>query len=450
MNLVGEGPLLSDKDFFNPKEKRELELRGLWDEEELKSQQDLATTFRNQRHQVTPKSRRTRQDNKKVLMEMHGVRLEREAESLTEERPDLFPPELWRLVRGNQKKYVAGRFKKYKDPVYLTECVDKILNLLNIGGSKDMHTLEKWGLEGEASEEMIMRAQALANIDVYFFTEKDTADLAFGVIAEIHTTDEKPMRSRPRKLSVIQQAFLEAKTNQIIKVGKLEESNSQWCHGLVLVAYEERIKAFMDKQGETAMTDMFLKEHEDEVATFFRLCIDLRMLNAKTIPDIFPLPRIDDLIESIPRKCGRYSISDICDAFFTCELKEEHRHKTAFRTHNKHLQFAVLPQGFCSSPSIFSRMIARTFEDMEREKFSAYIDDVLNHTDDFEEHIEVQQRVYDRLRRSKLTVKVTKTHLNQESVRFLGHILTKDGRLPDPKSVEAIAESGRIHLPLKK
>ena len=78
MNLVGEGPLLSDKDFFNPKEKRELELRGLWDEEELKSQQDLATTFRNQRHQVTPKSRRTRQDDKKVLMEMHGVRLERE------------------------------------------------------------------------------------------------------------------------------------------------------------------------------------------------------------------------------------------------------------------------------------------------------------------------------------------------------------------------------------
>jgi hypothetical protein len=248
------------------------------------------------------------------------------------------------------------------------------------------------------------------------------------------------MRSRPRKLSVVQQAFLQAKTNIMERLGKLEESTSQWCHGLVLVAYEERIKKFMDKRGDTAMADMFLPKFEKEVATFFRLCIDLRMLNAKTVPDIFPLPRIDDLVESIPRGCSRFSLSDICDAFFTCELKKEHRHKTAFKTHNRHLQFAVLPQGFINSPSIFCRMIARTFKGMEREKFSAYIDDVLNHTSDFGEHLDVQQETYDRLRSSQLTLKVSKTHLNQKRVKFLGHILTEEGRLPDPEAVEAIRE----------
>jgi hypothetical protein len=206
------------------------------------------------------------------------------------------------------------------------------------------------------------------------------------------------------------------------------------------VAYEERIKAFMERQGETALVDMFNIEHEKEVATFFRLCIDLRMLNQKMIPDIFPLPRIDDLVESVPRNCGRFSISDVADAFFTCELREGDRHKTGFRTHNRQMQFCVLPQGLCNSPSIFSRMIAKTFEGMERSRFSAYIDDVLNHTQDFEEHLSTQQEMYTRLRGSRLTLKVSKTHLNQKRVKFLGHILTKEGRYPDPKAVEAINE----------
>ena len=149
----------------------------------------------------------------------------------------------------------------------------------------------------------------------------------------------------------------------------------------------------MAKHGEAAMTTIFEKEHQAEVATFFRLCVDLRMLNARTVPDRFPLPRIDDLLESVPRGCGRYSISDIADAFFKCELNKADRHKTAFKTHDRHLQFAVLPQGFINSPSVFCRLIARTFEGINRERFSAYIDDVLNHTDDFQTHLDMQQNI---------------------------------------------------------
>jgi hypothetical protein len=100
----------------------------------------------------------------------------------------------------------------------------------------------------------------------------------------------------------------------------------------------------------------------------------------------------------------------------------------------------VLPQGFINSPSVFCRLIARTFEGVDRRKFSAYIDDVLNHTEDFQDHMEVQQDTYDRLRASQLTLKLSKTHLNYSEVKFLGHILTKAGRLPDPKAVEAILD----------
>ena len=426
------------------KEKREIETaKEDKIEDVLLTSYVLATMFRNNGNDLCPKAKEEKGTEEQIKRSLRILQVTLEREEIEGERvrPEEFPEHLWELVDPKQQGYVRGRFEKFKDDEYREECINKILKELDIKDSEIRHAL-KWGkgVNKEGREEDIMRAQALANIDIFFFVDKDTAELAKDVEAEINTTDEKPMRCRPRKLSVVQQAFLQAKTGLMERVGKLEESNSQWCHGLVLVAYEERIKSFMDKHGEEAMEKMFMREHEVEVSTFFRLCIDLRMLNSKTIPDIFPLPRIDDLIESIPRKCGRYSISDICDAFFTCNLKKEDRHKTAFKTHDRHLQFAVLPQGFINSPSIFCRMIARTFKGMDRGKFSAYIDDVLNHTEDFDEHLEVQQEMYERLRANRLTLKVAKTHLNQERVKFLGHILTKEGRLPDPKSVEAILD----------
>ena len=65
---------------------------------------------------------------------------------------------------------------------------------------------------------------------------------------------------------------------------------------------------------------------------------------------------------------------------------------------------------------------------------------MLNHTDDFKEHLVIQQEVYNRLRANRLTLKVAKTHLNQDKIKFLGHILVQGVRYPDPKAVEAILE----------
>jgi exodeoxyribonuclease III len=365
-----------------------------------------------------------------------------QTKGLSVSRPESFPERFWAYVEPEQRLLVAERYARYKSRCYLEACLEDILTKLDIQPREEFHTpgwFEPW--EGEpALQENFLRAQALANPHIYFHPDPDEIAMAKGVVADVVTTSEKPFKCRPRKLSVVQQAFLQAKTNIMLRMSQLEEANSEWCHGLVLVAYEDRIQDFMQKHGDEAMSKMFESEHEAEVATFFRLCVDLRMLNARTVPDRFPLPRIDDLLESVPRKCGRYSISDIADAFFKCELNKADRHKTAFRTHDRHLQFAVLPQGFINSPSVFCRLIARTFEGMRRERFSAYIDDVLNHTDDFQTHLDTQQELYDRLGSAGLTLKLSKTHLNYERVKFLGHILTVEGRLPDPEAVEAIRE----------
>lgn len=359
-------------------------------------------------------------------------------------RPEEFPPELWNLVDPEERPYVEGRWLKLADPVYRSECVQQILSKTKLDIYDTKVTRTKWfegGEEGEGwAEDVQFRATCLANLDAHFPPRPGQTDTAKDVDAEIITVDDRPFKCRPRKLSVVMQAFLTQKTDKMLRSGKLEHSSSSWCHGLVLVPYPDRIEKFMAKHGDKAMSEMFDKKHEEEVSKFFRLCIDLRMLNAKTVPDLFPLPRIDDLLGSVPRGCSRYSISDLDDAFFCARIKEEYRYKTAFRTHDRHLQFAVLPQGWINSPSIFCRLIQKTFEGMDRQCFSAYVDDILNHTDDFVEHMRVQQQIYRRLRGANLVMKLSKTHLNYPSIKFLGHILTKEGRMADPGSVEAIRD----------
>jgi hypothetical protein len=249
-------------------------------------------------------------DNPIDLLSMNTMGLEESAV-----RPELFPEELWKLVDPREKGFVEGRFKKFVSQEYLLECVTKIINDLDICKS-DIKSKLPWldkfdDNNGEEWESQIFRAQALANIDVYFFADPDNQDFAKGIQAPIHTVDDKPFKCKPRKLSVVQQAFLMHKTNIMLRYGKLEHSSSNWCHGLVLVPYDDRIQSFMDKHGEKAMEEMFKPEHEAEVSVFFRFCIDLRMLNLKTVPDLFPLPRIDDLIvfpEGVPDILSQMSL----------------------------------------------------------------------------------------------------------------------------------------------
>ena len=96
-----------------------------------------------------------------------------------------------------------------------------------------------------------------------------------------------------------------------------------------LVHYPDRIKAFTQRYGVNAMKEMFKPEHYKEVGTFFRFTTNLRKVNAKTELYHFPLPDAQNVYH-YTRGSRYYSPVDFRDAFFTVELAEEDREKTAF------------------------------------------------------------------------------------------------------------------------
>ena len=99
-----------------------------------------------------------------------------------------------------------------------------------------------------------------------------------------------------------------------------------------------------------------------------RLCVDLRKLNDLIETDEFPIPNIDDLLNSV-RGCQFYSTVDLCSANWQLELTEESKKFVCFRTSNAHYQFNRVPFGLQTLPlfsagswSVSFSIVTRTVE----------------------------------------------------------------------------------------
>ena len=181
----------------------------------------LNTMFKNTDERLTPMSRLYESDKLQIIQ----PKIEREEDG-SGKRPEEFPEDLWALVDPNQREKVAGRFRKFVSKEYLNECIQKVLIDLDIMERKEEEVYWKSN-KIKAKDGKMMKAQALANIDACFFPDPKVAELARDVVAEINTTDEKPMSCCPRKVSVVQRAFPQAKTNIMVRQGKLEVSQGQ-------------------------------------------------------------------------------------------------------------------------------------------------------------------------------------------------------------------------------
>jgi hypothetical protein len=83
-----------------------------------------------------------------------------------------------------------------------------------------------------------------------------------------------------------------------------------------------------------------------------RFCVDYRGLNALTKKDQFPLPRIDELLETFRSKRW-FTTLDLSSGFWQVVLDEESKKKTAFISHRGLHEFNVMPFGLCNAPSTF-------------------------------------------------------------------------------------------------
>ena len=228
----------------------------------------------------------------------------------------------------------------------------------------------------------------------------------------IHTTDELPVKQADRRLPPHLQPEVKEELHKWLNAGIITESSSPYASQIVVV-----------------------KKKTGGV----RICCDFRPLNQKTIKDAFPLPNINEALESL-HGAKYFSSLDLTQGYMQVELDERDRHKTAFRALGSLYEFSRLPFGLCNSPASFGRLMMKIFGDLNMQSLVVFLDDILVHADSIDEMIDRLDTVFSRLKLANLKLKPSKCHLFKEKVVYLGHEISQNGIETSAEKIEAISK----------
>ncbi|GBG74151.1 hypothetical protein CBR_g17864 [Chara braunii] len=160
-----------------------------------------------------------------------------------------------------------------------------------------------------------------------------------------------------------------------------------------------------------------------------RLCIDYRKLNAQTIKNVDPLPRIDDLLERLGG-AKYFSKLDLEVGYHQLEIHPRDMYKTAFKTRYGHFEWVVMPFGLMNASATFQAAMTTEFRDMLNRFVLIYLDDILMYNRTLDEHIVHLRAVLDRLRTAKYKANRAKCEFAQQELEYLGHFVTLQGIRP--------------------
>jgi Reverse transcriptase (RNA-dependent DNA polymerase)/RNase H-like domain found in reverse transcriptase/Integrase zinc binding domain/Chromo (CHRromatin Organisation MOdifier) domain/Retroviral aspartyl protease len=170
-----------------------------------------------------------------------------------------------------------------------------------------------------------------------------------------------------------------------------------------------------------------------------RMVIDYRALNKITRKNRYPLPRIEDLFDSL-QGAKVFSSLDLQSGYHQIRIADEDVEKSAFVTPVGAYQFRVLAFGLANSPAIFSKAMADIFKDCIGKFVCVYLDDILVYSKDEHEHVKHLEIVLALLRKHKLYAKLSKCDFQKQSLKFLGHIVSDQGLQVDHSKVAVINE----------
>lgn len=230
---------------------------------------------------------------------------------------------------------------------------------------------------------------------------------------EIRTGSHTPIKIPPRRIPLFKRQLVDQELDKMLEQGTIEPSESPWSAPICLVK----------KKDGTC-----------------RFCIDFRKLNAVTLRDAYPLPRIDDTLDSLSGSMW-FSTLDLASGYWQIRMSESSKHKTAFVVPHRGLfHFNVMPFGLTNAPASFQRLMEKVLVNLTPHKCLCYLDDIIIMGKTFLEALENLKDVFQRLREANLKLKPKKCSLFQTQVTYLGHVVSENGIACDPLKIQAIEE----------
>ncbi len=161
--------------------------------------------------------------------------------------------------------------------------------------------------------------------------------------------------------------------------------------------------------------------------------VDYRKLNSFMVPDRYPLPLIQELVDKV-QDAQLFTKMDMCAGYNNIRFREGDKEKATFKTNMGLFEPTVMPFRLRNAPAVFQRMMNTQFADIiAMGKVIIYMDDILVATkDDQEEHRQTVNRVLERLAKLDLYLKPGKCQFEVKRIEFLGVILEDGTVTMDP------------------
>ncbi|CDJ35655.1 uncharacterized protein EMH_0028280 [Eimeria mitis] len=177
----------------------------------------------------------------------------------------------------------------------------------------------------------------------------------------------------------------------------------------------------------------------------WRMCVDFKPPNKITVKQKFPMHRVEEILDRL-QDSAVYSAFEFAEAFLQIPIHPEGRHKTAFYTRPRKLEYTCMPFGLVNPPTELQRQLNHDFLGPIAEGLMViYIDDVLVLSRNLQGHLQHLRRALRLLREKQWFVKTQKCLFFMQTISFLGFHVSAAGVEPDPAKIEAIQ---RWPLPL--
>ena len=226
----------------------------------------------------------------------------------------------------------------------------------------------------------------------------------------IQTGNHFPIYHHPRRTSNQIREIIQQETKKMLEEGIIRPSVSPWSSPVVIVRKKDGTPRF---------------------------CIDYRKINNITQKDVYPLPRIEDIVDQLSGSTW-FTKFDLKNGYFQVPILEEDKKKTAFATQDGLYEFNRLPQGLINSPPTFQRIMNETLGNLRWHVCLVYLDDIVVYSESFTQHLRDVEAVCTALSKSNFKLNVSKCEIFKQEITFLGYKIGNQSVSPSDDHIQAI------------
>ena len=237
---------------------------------------------------------------------------------------------------------------------------------------------------------------------------------------KIATTDEIPIHTKQYRFPPIHKDEINKQIKELLDNDVIKPSESPYNFPLWIVP----------------------KKPDSKGNKRWRMVIDYRALNEKTVGDAYPLPNITEILDQLG-SAKYFSVFDLASGFHQIPMHKSHAQKTAFSTPHGHYEFQRMPFGLKNAPATFQRLMDQVLSGLQGTELFVYLDDIVLYASSLQEHRVKFDKLAKRLREANLMLQPDKCEFLRKEVGYLGHIISDTGVKPDPAKIQAVKEFPR-------